>query len=210
MIPGQLRPTFAKSDRIKRYLFTAMAVLVGVVIFVLIGTHHGDLTFGVFAPWFAILIALVITMQVVYRVRLGRIRAVAVRLASEHPEDKFVVGNARWVGRNDRGPDAVPFVTTILQVGSHAVSFWNPDAPERPFAALPLEGLEVAVVATKPPRLSLVEHLAESATYVALFHEVGMSFVTIDELRQSAHQLFPALVPAVAPPPAPPPKKIGF
>lgn len=202
MIPGQLRPTFASHDREKRLAFTIAAGSLAVVEFVNI-THE-----QIVLPVLGIMLALVIASQVIYSNRLRAVRKVRDELSRRFPEDRFFVGNVRFVGAHDRGPEAVAFATTIIQFTREALSLWNPDKPNNAFAAIPLDGLDVEVMKTTPPRWGLVAPFSNDATYLALFGDRGLAFERPDELRKLANELFPGV--SIPEPPERPRGKIGF
>lgn len=202
MIPGQLRPTFATYDRQKRLAFTIAAALLGVVVLTNITNERNAL------PVLGIMVALLIASQIIYAVRIRTVRQVCSNLQHRFPEDRFLVGNVRFVGPQDRGPEGVRFTTTILQFNAEALSFWNPDNPSHAFAATPLAGLDIDVATTTPPRWSLVAPFSNDATYVALYGEHGLAFERPDRLRRLATGLFPT---ADFPEPLEPPRpRIGF
>lgn len=202
MIPGQLRPTFASHDREKRLAFTMAAGLLALVAFVSISRQQ------VVLPIVALLVALVIASQVIYAARIRGVRNVRDQLQQRFPSDRFLVGNVRFVGAHDRGPDAVAFTTTILQFTQETLSLWNPDKPTNAFAAIPLDGLDVGVMKTTPPRWGLVAPFSNDATYLALFAECGLAFERPEDLRKLANALFPGV--SIPEPPERPGGKIGF
>jgi hypothetical protein len=186
MIPGQLRPTFAGHDREKRIAMTVVAVLLALT---------GFATFNASTSWLfvgALIVELVI-LQVVYAARIRVVREATTKLSETFPTDRFLIGNARFMGASHRDPRTVRFVTVILQFSEAALTIWNPDSSATPLLALPLSGLGVETVKSKPPRWRLRSLYSSSDTYLAIFKSAGFRFEHFEELTGMAPEYFPTV-----------------
>jgi len=186
MFPGQLRPTFAEHDRQKRIAMTVVAVLLAL---------GGFATFNASTSWLfvgALIVELVI-LQVVYAGRILVVRETATKLTETFPTDRFLIGNARFMGATDRDPRAVRFVTVILQFSETALTIWNPDLNATPLVAMPLSGIGVETVKSKPPRWRLRSLYESSDTYLAIFKPAGFRFEHFEELTSLARDYFPTV-----------------
>ena len=203
MIPGQMRPHFARNDRLIRRVFVALVVLAFVVTFV------GQKSTGSWSPWyFVFLILLVLVYQTSIVIRMRNIRIVEARLAERFPSDRFMVGNVRFVDASNRGPEAVGYQTVIVQFSKNALALWNPDRGTEAFFAMPLSDLDVDVTKSNPPRWAIIAPATEDATYLSIWRVRGLAPEPPDQMRRMANDLFPGVDLPV--PPAPPPPRIGF
>jgi hypothetical protein len=185
MFPGQLRPTFAEHDRDKRIGMTAVAVVLGIGAFATFNDSMWFLFFG------ALVVELVI-LQVVYTRRIRIVRDAASKLEEMFPSDRFLIANARFMGAGDRDPRAVRFVTVILQFSETALTIWDPDSNTVPLVAMPLSGLVVETVKSKPPRWRLRPLYSSVDTYLAIFKKVRFQYEHFEELAELAPQYFPS------------------
>ena len=203
MIPGQMRPHFARNDRLIRRTLVAVVLLAGIIEFAAFKDTGSSL------PWFfAFLVALVVAYQVSVAIRMRNLRGFAARLAERFPSDRVLIGNVRFVGADDRGPEAVGYQTVVAQFSKGVLAFWNPDRAAEAFFAMPLPDLDVDVTATNPPRWGIVAPLTEGAVYLSVWQSSGLSPETPDGLRALANELFPGAHFPV--PPTPPAPRIGF
>jgi hypothetical protein len=193
VIPGQLRPTFAKHDRAKRYAISIVGTVLA--LFALTGaldaiSSHTQALSG--ALYFVPAVGLLVGVQMLYRVRINDIRRVRARLAEDFPESAFLVGNVRF-GADPGGPTGDSFATTILQFEENCLSLWDPDSSSQPYIAMPLIGLIVEVRKTTPPRWALTNPYVPGATYLAVFKGNGLAFERSESLTKLAMKLFPEL-----------------
>ncbi|WP_426623675.1 hypothetical protein ACPPVW_13785 [Leifsonia sp. McL0607] len=143
-----------------------------------------------YIPFFVALLGLIIVTQILYSRRLGFVRQVASQLSREFPGDHFLVGNVRFVGPGDSGPDSVDFTTTVLQFSDTALSLWNPDSPSHPLVAIPFENVDVEVTKKTPPRWVVIAPYSAGETHIALFTETGLGFEREGRMNVLAHELF--------------------
>jgi hypothetical protein len=140
-------------------------------------------------PWaifLGALIAELIVVQLGYAGRIKALRRITANLGEQFPADRFLVGNVRTVGPDDRDVGSVPFTTVILQIGEHALSLWKPGVGSTPFMVIPRADSTIETIEGKPPRWLVVSSGVPSATYLALFASVGLGYQRPEQLRELA------------------------
>ena len=189
-----LWPTFARDDKLKRNILTAIViVLAGVLLFVVAPIASTSITLTLIALAAFIVVGLTLRFLPV-SVRLRTIRRAASAFAAQHRQWDIVIANVYRVPVDTPITTRDPYQTRLMAIEADEVSLWNPDDLSTPVLSVARTDIAAADPdAASPPRLRLVvvPRSGEPAFVVAVtvFRPTGSSPASRETLRDLGRRL---------------------
>jgi hypothetical protein len=188
MFPGQLRPTYARHDRVIRFAIAIAGVVVALVL--LAGLRDARAIPIVLA----VLLVGAALLQISLRRRLATIRRAASDLTDRAARAEGTTATSLVLVVNVRTRASLgraDFVTMLLVVGDGSLAVHDADPPYRALHTLPIDGVRISVDESLPPRWVVASPQLPEDLLIAFFAPTGMGYRRADELRSLAARYFP-------------------